>query len=181
MRESVGPDTVEPMWREDDGVDGLAALLESWTSVPALAYDPHLNVVGVNALGLRVLGIVPGENLARETFLTAGVNRTTLEWDQAATAVASALRASLETNAEDDDFLEMVGELAATSAEFPRLWAAWPKGLPTGDVTCRPGGVALHLRYTMLRKPELPGLTICVYQARDADGVALLEANSSAW
>lgn len=176
---SVTPDSVAPMRVKDGDAHAVSPLLDSWTTVPAMAYDDHLDIVAVNRLGRRVLGISPGENLARATFLNEGINRSTAEWDQAATAVAGALRTALEVNSEDEDFLEMVGELAAISAEFPRMWAQWPEEYTSGEVTCWPAGEALALRYTMLRATEHPGITICVYQARDTAAARLLELHST--
>lgn len=154
---------------------GPTAILDAWAG-PAFAYDRHLDVLHVNGLARQVFGITAGENLAHVTFLRAGVDRGTREWKRSARVVASTLRASVDTHEEDEDFLEIVGELSALSRDFAEMWAG---GLPpsaTGEVTCWPRGTRLDLSFTMISLDAYPGTTVCMCRAKDTAGRALLRA-----
>lgn len=146
----------------------LSTLLDSWTSVPALVYDRHLNVLAANTLANRVLKVRVGDNLLKVTFLACDVDRGTAIWEAAAAAVVGALHESLAINAEDDAFLEMVGELAATSAHFPQLWADSEGSATSEELICVIDDKPVTLRYTKLVTDSLPGHTVLVWHPVNA-------------
>jgi hypothetical protein len=156
------------MRREAEEAHVLSALLDAWTSIPALVYDRHLDVLAANVLANRVLRVRAGDNLVRATFLADDVHRGTEAWNGAAAAVVGALRESLDAHVEDDAFLELVGELAATSAQFPQFWADAAHGGTSGEVDCIVGGEVIALRYTKLIAQALPTHTVLVWHPVDA-------------
>ncbi|MCS5714198.1 hypothetical protein NVV95_06485 [Herbiconiux sp. CPCC 205716] len=103
---------------------GAVALIDSWAGVPAFAHDKHLSVFAANGLATALLPIFAVEvNLARAAFLDRTLERTGIDWDDASEQVASSLRATLASYGEDEEYVEVVGELAALSPDFATVWA----------------------------------------------------------
>ncbi|MFJ6651896.1 hypothetical protein ACIQLJ_03755 [Microbacterium sp. NPDC091313] len=157
----------------------LEALVNALPAGPAFAFDPHLDVVAANALAGRFLRVRVGENLASLTFLDGRVDRSTAAWQACADVVAGLLRASLAAHAEDDRFLEMVGELATTSAEFPSTWARWPDSTTQGSLTCSAAGQPVTLRFAHLLPSAAPWCTLVMTWAADDRASAVLAAHSA--
>jgi len=129
----------------DDEVDHrrglLGRLVLPWRTVPAAVYDRHLTVHVANDL-LRAVhpSFRPGTNLARAAFLQpdgAPLFRAAPDPTDATpigSRLAAELRRSLDEHDEDRGFVELVGELAARSADFARLWAEPGDVGPSGVV-----------------------------------------------
>jgi hypothetical protein len=101
-----------------------AALIASLTDTPALGLDKHLTVFAANSLSVPVLpACAVGVNLARSIFLVDKPLSFDEGWGLACEHVSAALRASLDCYGEDEEFIKIVGELAALSPEFNIVWA----------------------------------------------------------
>ena len=101
-----------------------AALIASLTGMPAFGLDKHLTIFAANGLAAGVLPTYAiGVNLARSVFLAEKPMTFDVGWGLACEHVSAALRASLDSFGEDEQFIEIVGELAALSPEFNGVWA----------------------------------------------------------
>lgn len=113
----------------DDLAEGrrpeLARLAQSLRATPALVYSRHLRVVVSNDLACAVApGFAVGSNLARFTFID-GINEAGVrDRGHKRQQVAAILRESLRRHTEDGAFLDLVGELSATSPAFAESWAS---------------------------------------------------------
>lgn len=119
----------------------LARLVLPWRTVPAAVYDRHLTVHVANDLLHAVHpSFRPGTNLARAAFLQpdgAPLFRAApapADATPIGSRLAAELRRSLDEHDEDRGFVELVGELAARSADFARLWAEPGDVGPSGVV-----------------------------------------------
>lgn len=126
---------------------GLTVLLESMASVPVFARDRHLTVVAANARARALSAALrPGANLLRWAFVDDDRPGCALATDLPAVLVAQ-LHDSLDQHDEDPSFRALVGELAARSAMFSRLWAAPPGTSPhEGVVGWTPTGTTVRFR-----------------------------------
>ncbi|MDP4332662.1 hypothetical protein Q7F20_04720 [Curtobacterium sp. A7_M15] len=170
----------------DDSADHpralLGRLLLPWRTVPAVVYDRHLTVRVANALAGAVHPTFrPGENLARAAFLrTAGDStfRASPEPPDTvplAARVVAELRRTLDEHDEDRGYVELVGELAARSEAFARLWADPVAAEPAGVVRFdNPvvGRVALaHHRFAV---PGPAGDTLLLWRGADEESARRL-------
>jgi len=93
--------------------------------IPAFALDRHLTVVAANRSARAVsAAFEPGANLARFAFLEPGPVGDSDREDATLATVVGLLRDSVDQHEGDDRFRNLVGELAARSEPFARLWAA---------------------------------------------------------
>lgn len=170
----------------DDSADQprelLGRLVLPWRSVPALVYDRYLTVRVANALAVAVHpSFRPGANLALATFLQPEVDgafRASPESPNAvplAARVVAELRRALDEHDEDRGFVELVGELAARSEAFARLWADPVAADPAGVVLFdNPvvGHVALaHHRFAV---PGPAGDTLLLWRGADEESAGRL-------
>ena len=163
----------------DDEVDHrpelLGRLVLPWRAVPAAVYDRHLTVQVANDLLHAVHpSFRPGTNLARAAFLQPdGAPLFRASPDPAdATSIgsrlAAELRRSLDEQDEDQGFVELVGELAARSADFARLWAEPGEAGPNGVVRFdNPVVGHLVLAYHRFAVPGPDGDTLLLWRGAD--------------
>ena len=109
------------MERNDD--NRISDLIDSWSGIPALVHDRHLNVVAANPIARNLVMVEPGDNLVRLTYLHPELRRDHDGWPDIRDDVAQALKDSLDRHDEDGEFLNIVGELASTSQQFAEAWA----------------------------------------------------------
>jgi hypothetical protein len=113
-----------------------AALIGSLTDIPALGLDKHLTIFAANGPATAVLPTLGiGVNIARSVFLIDKPDHFDVGWGLACEHVCAALRASLDRHGEDEEFIKIVGELAALSQDFNSVWAR--NMTPTGTGTFR--------------------------------------------
>ncbi|MDO9394998.1 MAG: hypothetical protein Q7T71_00485 [Herbiconiux sp.] len=149
---------------------GIAAMLSSWTGVPALLCDRHLTVLASNAAARALSpGFAEGVNLARFTFLEPDVNRDHHMYDTAANQVAALLRESLDEYHGDAAFRAIVGDLSVLSLDFATAWAddslaARASGVI--DFADSPVGL-LRMGYQLLRVPGSEDDSLLVWAAAD--------------
>jgi hypothetical protein len=170
----------------DDEVDFRRALLGRlvlpWRTVPAAVYDRHLTVRVANPLVHAVHpSFRPGANLARAAFLQpdgAPLFRAApgpADATPVGTKLATELRRLLDEHEEDQGFVELVGELAARSADFARLWAepgdAGPNGVVGFD---NPLVGHLVLAYHRFAVPGPDGDTLLLWRGADEESAGRL-------
>ncbi|UFS60413.1 MmyB family transcriptional regulator [Subtercola endophyticus] len=134
----------------------IQAMISSWSGVPALLCDRHMTVVSSNGAA-RALSpaFTEGINLARFTFLDAGIDRGRDMYDTAANQVAALLRESLNQHAGDAQFRGIVGDLSVMSIDFSAAWADDSTSAKSSDVidfTDTSVG-PIQMRYQVLRVP----------------------------
>ncbi|MCS7480275.1 helix-turn-helix transcriptional regulator [Umezawaea endophytica] len=159
----------------------LLALLELWTSTPAIVLDSLTNVVGANQLGRAVYeGHEHGDCLARMVFLDEDARSFYGDWTSVAHATVASLRAAGGADPDDPGLIALVGELSLRSDEFRTMWGQARVHVKTrGSTLLRHPLVGdLHLNYESLTVNAAPGLTIKVFHpvpdTRTADALALL-------
>jgi transcriptional regulator with XRE-family HTH domain len=158
----------------------LLALLELWSSTPALVLDPLLTVVGANQLGRALYADYEHSDcLARLVFLNEDARSLYADWDAVAHATVASLRAAGGADPDDPRLIALVGELSLRNDEFRHLWGkAQVRAKTRGDVALRHRLVGdLRLRYESLTVNASAGLTIKVFHPANratADALALL-------
>jgi hypothetical protein len=155
----------------------MIELIGSLRSSPALIYDKHLTVVAANELARAIgPGFAVGSNLALHTFRASQRDENDLpDWDTKHDQIAAILRGSLRDHSEDGEFLDIVGELAATSPEFASSWASDPAMMPTGTFTFVHGTLGkFDLTYHRLSLGN-DGDTLVVWRPGDAAGASVLQ------
>jgi transcriptional regulator with XRE-family HTH domain len=101
----------------------LTELLDEWTRHPATVTDETLDVVAANRLSWTVYGgHQHSGNRARLVFLDPDRDVFFREWDKVASSVVASLRAAATLDPANARLRNLVGELAAESPEFARLW-----------------------------------------------------------
>jgi len=141
-----------------------------------MAYDRHLDVVGSTVTARALHPIYrPGTNLARYTYLVGEVNRDLDDWNQKADSIAAALRTSLREHPEDSAFLNLVGELTASSEIFADAWARDTRNPREAAVLIRHAGVGvMRLTQRQLRLGDGSEDTLVFLTGSDVDSRAKL-------
>lgn len=182
------PGPYAPSVSTDDGVDHPRALLGRlvlpWRTVPAVVYDRHLTVRVANALAGAVHPTFrSGANLARATFLRPEGDEAFRASSETAEAVplgarvVAELRRSLDEHEEDRGYVELVGELAARSDAFARLWAGPDTADPDGVVGFdNPVVGHLALAYHRFAVPGPDGDTLLLWRGADEQSARRLSS-----
>ncbi|MER7450373.1 helix-turn-helix transcriptional regulator [Nocardia beijingensis] len=173
-------------WRRRPGrVERVApevlVLLNDWTVAPAFILGRSCDVLVRNPLA-NVLHsrFVLGDNLLRMIFLDPAGRQFFRDWTSTARAAVHDLRRAARQNPDEHNLRELVGELAITSADFSRLWAApEPRGaLTPGTRFHHPDVGDLHLRTEIFPIASTPGLRLVAHTAEphsaSAQALALL-------
>ncbi len=153
----------------------LLALLDLWTTTPAIVLDNLTNVVGANQLG-RALYAGRGHRdcLARLVFLDPDARTFYADWEAVAHATVASLRVAGGADPDDPELIALVGELSVCNEEFGRLWGqAQVRAKTRGTVVLRHPLVGdLDLRYESLTVNASAGLTIKVFHPAPGTGAA---------
>ncbi|GAA4970694.1 transcriptional regulator with XRE-family HTH domain [Nonomuraea thailandensis] len=159
----------------------VLALLNDWTVAPAFVLGWSGDVLARNPLA-NVLHnrFVLGDNLLRMIFLDPGGRQFFRDWTTTARAAVQDLRRAARQSPDEHHLRELVGELAITSHDFRRLWAApEPRGaLTPGSRFHHPDVGDLHLRTEAFPIAGTPGLRLIAHPAEpdspSAQALALL-------
>ncbi|MBB6347057.1 helix-turn-helix domain-containing protein [Nonomuraea muscovyensis] len=159
----------------------MLGLLSDWTTAPAFILGPSCDVLVRNSLATVLHSrFVLGDNLLRMIFLDPAGRRFFRDWDLTARAAVHDLRQVTRRTPDDHSLRELVGELAITSQDFRRLWAARePRGrLAYGGHFHHPDVGDLHLRTEIFPIASAPGQRLIAQPAepgsRSAQALALL-------
>jgi transcriptional regulator with XRE-family HTH domain len=164
----------------------LLALLELWSSTPAIVLDKLTNIVAANQLGRAVYaGLQHNDCLARLVFLDPEARTFYEDWASVAHSTVASLRAAGGADPDDPRLIALVGELSLRNDEFRGLWAeAQVRAKTRGSVTMRHPLVGdLRLHYESFAVNASAGLTIKVFHpvagTTTADALALLGSLSA--
>lgn len=158
----------------------VVALLHGWTVAPAFILGWSCDVLVRNpSASVLHSRFVFGGNLLRMIFLDPAGREFFRDWASTARAAVHDLRQAARQAPDDHHLRELVGELAITSHEFRRLWAAEPRGrLTPGSHFHHPDVGDLHLRTEIFPIAGAPGLRLIAHPAepgsRSAQALALL-------
>jgi len=109
-------------------------LINTFETNPAFVYDRHMTVLFANSLASVVApGFAAGSNLAQFTFLPDLIDVKADDWFAKRDQVAGVLRDLLSRHFEDNEYLDLVGQLAAVSPDFASAWASQPASQISGD------------------------------------------------
>ncbi|MBF6166264.1 helix-turn-helix transcriptional regulator [Streptomyces gardneri] len=146
----------------------VLALLNDWTVAPAFILGRSCDVLVRNPLA-NVLHshFVLGDNLLRMIFLDPTGRQFFRDWTSAARAAVHDLRQATGQSPDARNLRELVGELAITSPDFRRLWAApEPRGaLSPATRFHHPDVGDLHLRTEIFPIASTPGLRLIAHPA----------------
>ncbi|AYF97227.1 hypothetical protein D7I47_02490 [Protaetiibacter intestinalis] len=146
--------------------------------MPAFMYDKHMTVVAANSLARRLDRVFePGNNLVLDAFRPRdGGPPDDADLRNKRDQAVAVLRASLRRHPEDGVFLDIVGELAATSAEFSSLWASTTPMKNTDTITfqLRPGE-SVKLTYHRLEASGRDGEVLVIFHPADQAATRVLD------
>jgi hypothetical protein len=141
---------------EQIAIGAAEHVLRTFTGGPAHVMDRHYNLVAVNRVAAEMLGLHPGDNLARKLFYND--NRRTLfpDWDVVAARFVAGARLRYPLMAGDPAFEALIAELHGNSEDFARLWDAGDLGSPFGEIVrVQPnGGEVITLTWAIFPLPD---------------------------
>ena len=167
------------------GLDSTVQLILDSMSVPAFVQNGRLDVLAANELGralypgLFAMATQP-PNLARFSFLDPGAETFYVDIDASRNLTVAILHATVGRDPLDRTVTELVGELAACSADFRKRWAKHNvhRHMRGRKAINHPRVGLLELEYNDLALPGDPTTVITTYTATpgsaSADGLALL-------
>ena len=109
---------------------GVQVVLDSLRHLPAVVFDPHLDIVAANDLGRALYDSHFADrryppNAARFLFHDEHQARQFWpQWDKLADDVVAILRVQAGLNPNDPDLIELIGHLSTRSEEFRIRWAS---------------------------------------------------------
>ena len=183
-RTSTKPDRARP---------GTLRLINSMSTLPAIALGRRSEVLAWNALGHKLVGshldfespqsTLDRPNLTRMLFLDAHTRELYAHWGEEATRAVSSLRLLAGRLDDDQQLISLVGELTVKSAEFAGLWAKHPVAICLEGLKYfqHPIVGLLELHFEVLSTPDDSGHRILIYTAEpDSPNAAALQLLQSA-
>ena len=167
------------------GIDATVQQILDSMSVPAFVQNGRLDVLAANELGralypsLFAMAEQP-PNLARFSFLDASAETFYVDHGAARNLTVAILHATVGRDPLDTRVTELIGELAARSADFSRRWANHNvhRHMRGRKAINHPVVGFLDLEYNDFALPGDPTTVITTYTAApgtpSADGLALL-------
>lgn len=189
LARAAGPGRAAPRRRTQQPPvrDGIRAIIDGLSDLPASVVDGRMQLVATNRLGRALYDPLfsdpsRGANHARFVFLDSRAHSFWVDWEVQAAEVVGALRAAAARDPYDRDLSDLIGELATRSDHFRTRWGSH-------DVFNHRGGTKrishpvvgrLDLTYEVLTLPSDPDLSILTYSAvsasPSADALKLLAA-----
>lgn len=185
----LGPDAHEHLHRLAGTVPGghghrqarvrpdVLALIEEWTSTPALVLSDTLDVLAQNRLARALhTGFARSANLAEMTFLDPAGSTFYVDWHRAAAATVASLRLAEGRRPHDQRLREVIAQLSAGSAAFRALWADQDVRGRTYEAKRfdHPVLGRIDMSYQAFDVRGCDGQQLLVYRAEDAEAVRLL-------
>ncbi|WP_250036884.1 helix-turn-helix transcriptional regulator [Paractinoplanes maris] len=164
----------------------IRRVLDSMTGVPAFLRNHRFDILAANPLGLALYapmltaGPMLPVNSMRFTFLDPHAQAYYPEWTQVAGSAVAALRIAAARNPDDQQLMNLIGELSMRSEPFRTMWAAQEVYVHRhGTKRLRHPAIGeLDLAFEVLELPGDDGLTILTYSAEpgtpSGDGLELL-------
>jgi transcriptional regulator with XRE-family HTH domain len=103
--------------------NGIAQLLDL-LGLPAFVEGRYFDVLAANSLAYALSpNLQVGNNRLRAVFLDPAEQALYPDWDHATAGLVAGFRRSVGSDVDDPGFVQLVGELSLSSAQFRRLWA----------------------------------------------------------
>ncbi|MCA6092404.1 helix-turn-helix transcriptional regulator [Streptomyces sp. SCA3-4] len=160
---------------------GLRVLLDGYAGTPAFVINPALDVLAANALAEALYSPFEAmDNLARMVFLDPAGRSFHPRWERTAETVAGHLRQASGVDPGHPRLRALVGELAAYSPDFVRLWNAHTVRGKTRENkhVHHPDVGSLTLTHHAFDVRDAPGQQLIIYHAepgsRSAEALGLL-------
>ena len=164
----------------------LRALLDTWTTIPALVHGRRLDVLAATRLARELTPMSePGTNILRSVFLNPEARERCGDLEHACAACVSYMRANVAGHLDDPDLTDLVGELSLKSDEFRQLWARHDvqQGLSGNQIVVHPVMGVIHLHNHTFAVEGAHGQTLLVGHptpgSADAQALALLAAHAA--
>ena len=179
-RDVTPPPTVRPALQE---------MLDAMTGAPALIRNGRHDVLATNRLGRALYSPVLADasrppNTARFVYLNPSEAETFfVEYDQVGRNVAATLRMEVGRHPNDEQLLDLVGELSMRSQLFRQRWASHDvrlHGYGSKRVN-HPAVGRLDLNFESMDLPTDPGLHVNVYTAPAGSPTADALARLASW
>ncbi|MFD9218009.1 helix-turn-helix transcriptional regulator [Streptomyces sp. NPDC059544] len=153
----------------------LLQLLDGWPETPAFVVGPALDVLAHNTIAAALhSGFQRFDNLARMVFLDPAGRDFYQDWEKAAHACVSEIRAAYGYDPESPRITEVVATLCAKSQEFSELWGRHNVKAKTRQVKKlrHPKVGDLQIVFSAFTVNEAPHQQLVVYQAEPASPTA---------
>ena len=164
----------------------LRALLDTWTTIPALVHGRRLDVLAATRLARALTPMSePGTNILRSVFLNPEARERCGDLEHACAACVAYMRANVAGHLDDPDLTDLVGELSLKSDEFRQLWARHDvqQGLSGDQIIVHPVAGVIHLHNHTFAVEGAHGQTLLVGHptpgSPDAQALALLAAQAA--
>ncbi|MEV4716122.1 helix-turn-helix transcriptional regulator [Micromonospora noduli] len=170
----------------------IRRVLHSMTGVPAFLRNHRFDILAANPLGMALYAPMFAANAAlpassmRFTFLDPHAQAFYPEWAQVARSAVAALRIAAAQHPEDQQLMNLIGELSMRSEPFRAWWAAQDVYVHRhGSKRFRHPAIGeLDLAFEVLELPGDAALTVLTYSAEpgtgSGDGLELLAAWAAA-
>jgi transcriptional regulator with XRE-family HTH domain len=189
LARAAGPTPVRARARREKAPEirpAIRRVLNSMTGVPAFLRNHRFDILAVNPLGralyspLFAAGRALPVNSMRFNFLDPHAQAFYPQWDQVSRSSVAALRIAAAQNPDDQQLMNLIGELSMRSEPFRTMWAAQDVYVHRhGTKRLRHPAIGeLDLAYEALELPGDDGLTVVTYSAEpgtpSGDGLELL-------
>lgn len=133
LARAAGPQSVRARARRDKAPEirpAIRRVLESMTGVPAFLRNHRFDILAANPLGMALYapmfaaGTTLPANSMRFTFLNPHAQAFYPDWAQVARSAVAALRIAAARNPDDQQLMNLIGELSMRSEPFRGWWAA---------------------------------------------------------
>jgi transcriptional regulator with XRE-family HTH domain len=189
LARAAGPQPARSRVRRDKAPEirpAIRRVLDSMTGVPAFLRNHRFDILAANPLGLALYAPMFATNPAlpvntmRFSFLDPHAPAFYPDWAQVARSGVAALRSAAAQNPDDQQLMNLIGELSMRSEPFRGWWAAQDVYVHrNGTKRLRHPAIGeLDLAFEMLDLPGGDGLAILTYSAEpgspSGDGLQLL-------
>lgn len=133
LARAAGPTPTRARARRDKAPEvrpAIRRVLASMTGVPAFLRNHRFDILAANPLGMALYTPMFAANAAlpvnsmRFTFLNPHAQAFYLDWAQVARSAVAALRIASAQNPDDQQLMNLIGELSMRSEPFRGWWAA---------------------------------------------------------
>lgn len=189
LARAAGPQTARARARRDKAPEirpAVRRVLDSMTGVPAFLRNHRFDILAANQLGVALYApmfaaspVLP-VNSMRFNFLNPHAQAFYPDWAQVARSAVAALRIAAAQHPEDQQLMNLIGELSMRSEPFRGWWAAQDVYVHRNGAKRfrHPAVGELDLAFEMLELPGDDALTILTYSAEPGtpagDGLELL-------
>ncbi|MFF7329048.1 helix-turn-helix domain-containing protein [Streptomyces sp. NPDC008150] len=159
-----------PRRRKPERVPARVHQLLAHLTVPAFVEGRAFDVLAANSAALAFNPrLRPGRNRLRDVVLDPEEQAFQQDWPKAVAGFVAALRTTIGDDTDDPRFVELVGELALSSARFRTLWARHDVRTLDGGTTTVHHPVVGELRLHRDKLPVDDVILVVYYPDRNSD------------